>query len=362
MSRFLKIIVGLCVVAAFVAGGIFGTDAILSNDEDEADRSDRRERPVRVAVTTPEVRRIEDAVSAVGTLLPARAVQIVPNAPGRVVQVPVSSGQEVEKGELLVQLDDRAARAALASAETTLNEARQDYRRFEELEERNAAAEAQLEQARADLLRAEASVMAAQADLEDRAITAPFSGRLGVIDTDPGTYLNASEPVASLSDLSSVEVALSLPERYFDRVLPDQEVKVETPAYPEKSFTGRVTLRAPQIDLGTRSFEVRVTIRNEDRRLVGGMFANSVVVLDTYDGLVVPDDAIISEGLATYVFTIANGTAARTEIEPGVSLGSMTEVRSGLEEGTRVVVAGWDRLSDGSAVTIAETDAKEGLE
>ncbi|MEY8838175.1 efflux RND transporter periplasmic adaptor subunit [Cribrihabitans sp. XS_ASV171] len=361
MSRFPKIIAGLLVVAAFVAGGIFGTDVLLSKDEDEGNGSGQGQRPVRVAITMPEARRIENAVSAVGTLKPEREVEIVPNVPGRVTEVPVVSGQDVEKGALLVQLDDRAARAALANAEATLNEARQEYRRFEELEERNAAAEAQLEEVRAALLRAEAAVMTSQANLEDRAITAPFGGRLGVIDTVPGSYLDTSEPVTRLSDLSSVEVSLSLPERYFDRILPDQEVTVETPAYPEERFTGHVALRAPWIDLGTRSFEVRATIENEDRRLVGGMFANSRIVIDAYDGLAVPDDAIISEGLGTYVFTIADGKAARTEIEPGVSIGSMTEVRSGLTEGNRVVVAGWDQLSDGAAVEIAETYAEEGL-
>ena len=165
-----------------------------------------------------------------------------------------------------------------------------------------------------------------------------------------------------LFDLSSVEVVASLPERYYEMVKPDQTLVVTTPAYPEQDFEGRVTVRASEIDLGSRSFEIRARIDNPDGRLVGGMFANSRLVLDTYQSLAIPDDAIISEGLSTYVYTVEDGTAARTTVEPGTSLGALTEVREGLSKQDRVVVAGWDRLSDGAPVEIDEEFSQEGLE
>ncbi|MFA8386378.1 MAG: efflux RND transporter periplasmic adaptor subunit [Pelagibaca sp.] len=310
----------------------------------------------------PEMRTIEDDVSAVGTLRPVRAVQIVPDVAGRVTEVPVSSGQQVSEGDLLIQLDDRAEGAAVAEAEATLSEAEQEYRRFERLEETNAAAEARLEEARAAFLRAEARLMRAQSMLEDRAVTAPFGGTLGVIDTEQGTFLTGSEIVTRLSDLSTVEVSVTLPERYFERVTPGQTLEISTPAYPNRTFDARVTLRAPEIDLGTRSFEIRAEVDNSDGMLVGGMFANSRLVLGSSEGMAIPDDAIISEGLATYVYTVTDGTASRTEIEVGASLGPLTEVRDGLEMDSRVVVAGWDQLSDGAPVEIDEDVAQEGLQ
>jgi membrane fusion protein, multidrug efflux system len=362
VKRISKFVLSFIVVLAFAAGGVFGTRALLTSSEQGSGDDGLARQSTRVNVTEPQMRSIEEAISTVGTLRPLRSVELVSNAPGRVESVPVSSGQQVEQGALLIQLDDRATRAALVEAEATLSEARQNFQRIEQLTDSNIAAEASLEEARARLSRARAAVMRARADLEDRAITAPFSGTLGVIDIEPGSFVQSGVAVTRLSDLSAVEVSLSLPERYFERVREGQALIVTTPAYPEESFEGRVTLRAPEIDLGSRSVEIRARLDNPEGRLVGGMFASSRLVFETYEGLVIPDDAIISEGLTTYVYTVRDGTARRTEIDIGTSLGALTEVREGLGAEDRVVVAGWDQLSDQAPVEIDEDVAREGLE
>lgn len=357
MTRAVKILVSIVFVLACAVAGVTGTQALLSVQETTDDMRGADATPVGVA--SPETRRIEDVLTTTGTIRPIRSVEVVPNVPGRVTSVPVSSGQKVEEGDLLVQLDDRAARAALADAEATLSEARQSYNRIERLAQGNAAAESQLESSRATLLRAEAAKMAANADLEDRAIMAPFSGTLGVIDINEGAYLDGTVPVTRLLDLSTVEVRASLPEQYFDDVAPGQTLQVTTPAYGDEMFEGRVTLRAPEIDQETRSFQIRAEIENPDARLASGMFAYARLLLETYDGIAIPDAAIISEGLESYVYTVADGVATRIDISPGRSLGELTEVREGLRLGDRVVAAGWDQLSDGAEVDITGRGASE---
>lgn len=352
MGKVFRVVIGLCVVAICAAAGIWGTQQILS----QGGSGEAASAPpaVRVEVTRPETRQIEDRVSGVGTLIPVRSVELVPTSAGRVTGVPVSSGEEVTEGEVIVQLDERAARAALAEAEATYAEAEDAFRRVEELTDNNAAAEARLEEARAAYRRAEAALMMTRADLEDRTLLAPFDGVLGLIDIETGTFLSEGMAVTRLADISTMELTVSLPERYFDRIRVGQAVNVTTPAYPDAEFDGEVTVRAPEVNLETRSFNIRAEIDNADGRLVGGMFADAEIVLDTYEGLAIADDAIISEGLASYVYTVADDAAVRTEIEPGQSLGSMTEVRDGLALEDRVVVAGWDNLSDGASVEVAE--------
>lgn len=362
MSRFIKFALGICILAVVVYAGMLGTRTLISQGDEGADQEEGERQATRVGIVSPERVEVDDAVSAVGTLRPVRRIDIVPNVAGRVTEVPVASGQEVAQGDLLLQLDDRAARAALAEAEATLDETRQEYDRYRQLQDSNAAADARLEQARGDFRRAEASALMAEADLDDLSIAAPFAGRLGVIDTEPGAFLSGNEAVARLSDLSSVEVSVSLPEIYYERVVIGQTLEVSTPAYPDQTFEGEVILRAPEIDLDTRSFEIRARIENADHKLVGGMFANSRLVLDTYESIAIPDDAIISEGLATYVYTVAEDAAKRTEIEVGAAVGDLTEVSYGLDTDARVVVSGWDQLSDGDPVEIAEDVAQEGLE
>jgi membrane fusion protein (multidrug efflux system) len=358
----MKIVIGCCTIAACAVAGIYGTEAILSRGADAA--AEARERPsaMPVAVAKPEASRIDEEVSAVGTLRAARAIDVVPNVAGRVVEIAVGSGERVEGNQLLIQLDDRAERAAVADAEATLRETRREYERFQRLEESNSAAPARLEEARAAFLRAEAALMRAEAALTDRAITAPFAGTLGLMDLDEGAFLNAGTPVTRLSDLSRVEVTTTLPERYYERVWPGQTLEITTPAYPGETFEARVTLRAPEIDRATRSFEIRAEIDNADRRLVGGMFASTRLTLDRYEGIAIPDDAVISEGLATYVFTVNDGIAARTEVELGRSLGPLTEVREGLAPEDRVVVAGWDNLTDGASVEVREDVPEDALQ
>ncbi|SFD83824.1 efflux RND transporter periplasmic adaptor subunit [Roseivivax sediminis] len=363
MKKTLKILGGACAVVALAAAGLFGTEYLLST-ESAANQPPQggEQRATRVGISEPERREFATEVSAVGTIMPVRQVDITPSVAGRVTDVPARSGTAVSEGDVLLRLDDRAQRATLRSAEATLGEAQQNLNRVEELAEANTAAEQQLEQARATFARAEGEVMSARAALEDRTLTAPFDGTLGFVDTDPGAYVTTSSVLTQLSDLSVMQVDLSLPERYFDRVEPGQTVELSVPAYPEATFSGEVTVRGSNVESGSRSFNVRAEVSNADRRLVGGMFAQTRLVFDTYDGLALPDDAIISEGARTFVYTVADGQASRRTVSLGGSAGSLTEVTDGISEGDRVVVTGWNTLRDGAPVEVAEDVAREGLE
>lgn len=134
-----------------------------------------------------------------------------------------------------------------------------------------------------------------------------------------------------------------------------------TPVYPDRAFTGTVSVRGATIAPASRSFEVRARLDNPGRRLAGGMFVEAEIVFDRGQALTVPDDAIISEGETTFVYTVADGTARRTEIGVGESVGPRTEVTRGLREDDRVVLTGWDDLSDGAAVTVADDAPQEAL-
>ena len=104
MSRVLKIILGLVVVAVFAMIGVFGTAALVARDDGGSGEEGGEQQPTRVGVTSPQTETVEDAISAVGTLRPIRSVEIVPESGGRVTQVPVQSGAEVAEGDLLIQL------------------------------------------------------------------------------------------------------------------------------------------------------------------------------------------------------------------------------------------------------------------
>lgn len=361
------LIIGAMVLGVGLAAlaGSFGTDRLLAVLDGQSDgqadgRSEGEGRQAtRVTVAAPEIRTLRDTFRAVGTVRPVRSVELRPLSEGRVEEVAASSGETVAEGALIFALDDRAARAALADAEATLNVAEAQFRRYEALQDENVAAEARLEEERGAFLRAQAAVDAARATLEDRRVTAPFGGVLGVLDLDPGERVDPATSVTTLDDLSTVEVEFAMPERYFGAVEAGQTITLRVAAYPERTFEGEVAVIAPRIGDESRSFAVRADVANDDRALVGGMFVNATLVFGTREALTVPDDAIVSEGSATYVYVAADGTAARTEVAPGTRQDGRTEVTEGLAEGDRVVTTGYDTLSDGDPVRVAE-DAASG--
>lgn len=352
LVRAIKWLVGLIVVACFAAAGVWGADYLTASEQQAA--STQEPSAIRVSVARPESRELEDRYSAVGTILPLRSIELRPLAAGRVVTAPVASGARVAEGDLIFELDSRAVRAELDDTRATYEEARQELQRFLELQDRNVSSEATIETARAAFRRAEAAVRLAEANVEDSRLLAPFDGVLGAFDLDPGEYIESSTIVSTLEDLSAVEAEFALPERYFAKTRTGQTVRLEARPYPGRVFAGEVDFVAPGIDPETRSFKVRVLVDNEDRALAGGMFVNADLVFDSYEALTLPDDAVISEGSATYVYTVEDGTARRTGIELGASRDGRAEIGDGLGEDAQVVVTGWNTLSDGSPVEIVE--------
>ena len=359
MKRVLWIGVAVLVIGAGAAAGMIGGERLVALVSGEAGGEDAEAAPPATPVTVekPEPVDIRDTFETVGTILPVRSVELAPMSEGRVTEVAIESGQTVEQGDVLLRLDDRAERAALDDARATLTETEASFRRYETLLEGDTASEASFDQARGLYERAQAAVEVAEAALADRTLTAPFGGILGVVDIDPGAQVDRATTITTLDDLTTVEAEFSVPERYFGAAEVGQAVTLAGASHDDRTFEGEVTLVAPRIDANSRSFVVRATIPNEDRRLVGGMFMNVSLVFGSETALTLSDDTIVSEGSATYVYVVEDGTARRTEIALGRTQEGRTAVTDGLEAGTDVVVTGYDQLSDGDAVTVETRDA-----
>ena len=362
MANLSRAAILVAVVALFGAAGMKGTEMFLMSGA-ARESTDQRGSVTRVTVARPAPRDVEESFSAVGTIYPIRSIELRPLSGGRVEEVAMTSGERVEEGDLLVRLDARAARAALDEAEATLAAARAQYERLQELSSENVASEAQIEEARAAFRRAEARADMAQVDLDDRRLTAPFAGTVGIVDIDRGQYVDPGTVVASLDDRSVVEAEFSMPEAYFDRVRLGQTVRITSGVYPDTSFEGQVSVKSPRVSETSRSFPVRVEIENSARRLTRGMFVRAEIVFDTYSAMTIPDDAVISEGDTSYVYTVADGTARRTELAVAADLEGRTAVREGLASDAQVVVTGWDTLSDGADVEVDDdAPASEALQ
>lgn len=340
------------ILAAIGYGGYEGYQRYFASGETAAATSGRADRPTPIEITTAEVRTLARTVEAVGTTRARQSVDIVPEADGRIVELAISSGAMVEKGAVLVRLDDDIARADLAEAEARLKERRQALERARQLRLSNAVAEATLEEAEARLAEAEAQLDRAARRLQERTIRAPFRGVVGLTNIDPGARVVQGTTITRLDDLSAVEVEFGLPEALFAQVSHDQPLTATTVAFPDEVFHGKIEAVDNRIDPVSRSFRTRAIIPNPEGTLPAGMFMSLELTLSQNERVVIPEEALVFQAAQTYVFVVENGTAKRVVVRTGLRRDGMVAILEGVDEGSTIVLRGLQSLRDGSTVEI----------
>ncbi len=354
MSIFKQLVV-IAVLGGLAYGGYgYWRDTYRAGAADEA--AQRGPNPVTVEVAVAEMRVMQRTVEAVGTTRARRSIEIVPETDGRLVALDIAPGSHVKKGEVLARLDDAIERADLTEAEAVLKEQSDTLDRLRQLRETNAVSLAAVEEAVARRAEAQARVERALRRLEDRVITAPFDGVVGLTGHDVGARVTKGEVLARLDDLSEVEVEFGLPETVFAQVARGQRITAHAAAFPGRSFAGTIAAVDSRIDPVSRSFLTRAVVPNPDNTLPAGMFLSLTLVLDEAERIVVPEEAIVFQAAQTYVFVAEGGTARLRAVTTGQRREGVIAITSGLAVGEAVVVRGLQRVRDGSPLTIITPD------
>jgi membrane fusion protein (multidrug efflux system) len=307
-------------------------------------------------VTTVSVRqeRVAQKLEALGTARANESVDISSKASNIVTAIRFRDGERVRQGQVLVQLDDATARADVAAAQATLTESQSQYDRARELLNTQAVSKSQFEQLEATLKANRARLQAAQARLEDTVIRAPFSGRVGLRRVSVGTLISPGDVITTLDDTSVIKLDFSVPENFVSTLREGLPVRATAPAFPGRSFAGKVASIDSRVDINTRSVTVRALLANEDGALKAGMFLNVSLSKDDREAIVVPEEALTPEAEKQFVFVVADGKAQRREVQIGGRRPGSVEVLAGLEAGDRVVVEGTQKIRDGSPVSATE--------
>lgn len=316
--------------------------------------------PVEIALAEKKV--LRDIVEAVGTTRALQSVDIVPEASGRIEELTFSSGQNVEKGAILVRLDDAIARADVTEARARLLERERVLERVNQLRGSNAVAVATLEDAVARLAETRAELDRAEQRLAERVIRAPFAGTVGLAEVDRGARVAAGTFIARVDDLSEVEIEFSLPETLFAQVRTGQPVTARSAAFPGREFSGRIDAVDSRIDPVGRSFRARAVIPNPDGTLPAGMFMSLELTLAETERTVVPEEAIIFQAAETYVFTVSDGVATRLTVTTGQRRAGFVAIVEGLEPGQQVIVEGLHRVRNGGQVRVLNATGDEGAD
>ncbi|MGE0152731.1 MAG: efflux RND transporter periplasmic adaptor subunit [Reyranellaceae bacterium] len=323
---------------------------------------------VPVAATTIQERSWVSTVPAIGLLESVRGVDVSAATAGLVSEISFESGATVKAGDALVELDTSVERAELRSSEADLPRLQAEYDRQRDLAARGFAAQAKLQEARANYEAQLARIAALRALIERRVINAPFDGVLGIRLVDKGQYLQPGTRIANLQDLSAMRVRFIVAQRDLAKIEVGQELRVTVDAYPEQTFAGTITAIEPQVNVQSGVVEVQAEIPNADSRLRPGMFAKLEIVLPGQSSvLAVPSHAISYNLYGESLYVVRDGkagadgkptlTVERVTVKTGEQQDGMVVILEGLKPGDRVVTLGQLRLQNGSAVTLIEDAA-----
>jgi membrane fusion protein, multidrug efflux system len=313
--------------------------------------------PAETSVVSRE--RVFDRFEAVGSIEAGEAITVVSEIDAAVMSLPFHEGQPVARGTLLARLDDSQLKAELDRAAATRDQAKSSYDRVKEVVEQKAGSMQDLDDAGAALKVADANLALARTRLSKTRILAPFSGVVGSKQVSPGAYLRVGTTITDLVQIAELKVTFSAPERYLSKLKRGSEVTVSTPAFPNTILTGHIDVVDPALDPGTRSAQVIARVRNPRGEFRPGMSANvSAVLSERMNALTIPNEAVFAEGNQTLVYVVGkDSTVARTPVQLGTRLADVVEVVGGLEPGTRIVVAGHQKLFDKARVIPIDSHA-----
>ncbi|MGX1789472.1 efflux RND transporter periplasmic adaptor subunit [Bosea sp. NPDC055332] len=354
MKRFLLLIL----VAGLAGGGYYGYRNHFKGSGQQAQAQATgpgQGAGVPVEVGTIELASVNEEVEALGTLAADESVVIAPEIAGRVVALGFKEGERVAKDQKLVMLDTAMLDAELKQAQADLSLARDTHDRNRSLVQRGSGTQVALEQATAQLASQEAKIQLVQAKLALATIKAPFTGVVGLRAVGVGDFVSIGKPLITLTNIDPIKVDFRVPEIFLTQVKVGQPIQLKVDAVPDRPFTGQVFAIDPVVDVNGRAVRLRATIPNADLVLKPGLFARVTVVVDKRDNaLLVPETAVVPDGVGKAVFVIENGKARRMPVELGKRLLGKVEVVKGLKTGQQIVTAGQMRLRDGSNVAIKE--------
>jgi len=330
-----------------------------------------------VGASTVALGDVRVIVNALGTVTPLATVTVQTQINGQLTEVGFTEGQLVKKGDFLAQIDQRPYEylkeqfeGQLAHDQGLLAQAQMDLTRYQTLAQQNSIARQQAEdqvfivQQYAGSVKQDQGLVDAQAlNIAYCRIVSPITGRVGLRLVDPGNYVQTtnSSGIAVITQLQPITVIFSIPEDELPGIMP--QFNAGTPltvtAYDRGNLrelaTGKVAAIDNQIDTTTGTVKVRAQFDNTDNALFPNQFVNARLLVQTLQNVVtVPTPAIQRGAPGAYVYVInADNTVSVRQITTGAVDGNITQVRSGLSAGDRVVIDGTDRLRDGLKVIVA---------
>ncbi len=324
--------------------------------------------PPPISVTVAEARSAQwnRRIRAVGTLVAYQGVNITTEESGIVTSINFESGDEVESGSLLVELDNRTEMANLESARAQFEADNSQYQRLLKLKDQSFVTRNDIDTQASLVDISAARINVAKTALSKKRIYAPFSGKLGIRRVDLGQYVAPGTTIVTLLSLDQLYLDFTLPESNFKDLVGDQLIEFKVRSYPEQTFSARVETWNPQLDANTRNISIRAIVDNHQRLLAPGMFADMQVRSRRQVPVVtVPETSIFYNIYGQAVYILEQPEATENDPDPDFRLAArqvdvayrndgVAGIASGIVAGDRVVTSGQLKLYPNLRVAIVD--------
>jgi membrane fusion protein (multidrug efflux system) len=351
---------GVLFVIALLVGGAFGLHIFTMVQGFKAQKN--------IATVSDETAKTESwqpNFVSVGNLDPVQGADIANQVAGNVTAINFDSGQEVEKGQLLVQLDDSNEQAQLEGFRAQEKLADLNAKRAHDIFARHLISQSDVDTADNNLKQAQSSAANTQADIAKKAIRAPFAGHAGIRNVNLGQYLPAGTVMVTLQALDHMYASFNLPEQALPSLASGQKVDVAVDAYPNQKFEGQINAIDSKVDPSSHTVRVQGMIANPQHLLRAGMFANVTISAGKPTQFVtVPKSAVTYSLYGNSVFVITPDKTQKDDkgqpqlvanevfVKLGDDHGTRVSVLEGVKAGDMVVTSGMQKLHSGGAVAI----------
>ncbi|GFM89701.1 MexH family multidrug efflux RND transporter periplasmic adaptor subunit [Pseudomonas cichorii] len=314
-------------------------------------------KPVKVAVAQVDSAPFTDYLEAIGELEAFQEVSVPAEVGGRIVDLPIRSGQQVERGQVLVRLNDARQRADLVRLQGKMKNSQARLQRARQLTSLDAMSRQEEGDAQSEYLAAKGALQALEAEIDQLTIKAPFAGTLGIRQVHLGQYVTPGQTLINLVGNEGFYVNFSVPEHALPHIQPGRPLEVILDALPDQPITGMVTTLDPILDR-SRMINVQARLQQPPETALPRMFARvKVPQAQTRDVLTVPETAITYNAYGEEIYVLESGPDApqvpkvrRVAVKTGERRDGRVIIEQGVLRDDRVVVSGQLKLSDGAVI------------
>ena len=323
-----------------------GTEAPVSKETGQA-------AGIVVVANPPPTRVLQEVVTGIGTVHGKQSVVVTAGAAGRITALAVSSGEVVQAGELLVELDSGSEGLAVDKAQLALRDAQANFDRLSRLKTSGSASDQQLQEARLELDTAAVALQSAEYELSQRRILAPITGSVGVMDLSVGDRVVADTVIARIEDRSSLIVDFRVPERFSGHLAVGTKVTAAPLAEPDAGLEAVISALDNRVDEASRSLRLQATIAHPAETLRAGMALRILIAVKGEPLPAVDPLAVQWNSAGPFVWLVRDGKAAKLPVRILQRNADAVLVDAAFLPGDLVVSEGVQELRPGVAVTVA---------